>query len=248
MSGEVTVVRVEGGWECELVERGLRARLRLAEANGTLSVADVSLTSDSGEGIAASSLSRAPYAKWIRAAKDAVGHQRPRGRLKRASDLYVMAFLEDGRGKAARSDEDYANLAWLYVMRGESAHSLARDLATRHGGSIQTWRNRLSRAKRFTAMVEEFDDDGRVQQVRRLTDDAMRLIFGDDWIAEFEHQAMQDRDLEGAMRFIQLREAPASDAERARVAVEDSRRSPEELRHLMERARRIVETAYSGRA
>lgn len=246
MSDSVTVERATNGWRCSLQAEGLRAHIHLADANGGLAVTEVTISSEAGEGIAASALTRAPYARWIRAAKDEVHRQRPRGRLRRASDLYVAPFLEDGRGKAGRSDEDFANLAWLYVLRGESSRSLARDLATQHGGSVQTWRNRLTKAKRFTCMTEAVDEDGRVQERLALTNEAMRLIFGKDYASHFEVEAMRDRELEGAMRFIQIHEAPRSSAERAVAQLEKRMHGAATIERRLQAAHRVVD-AYEQR-
>jgi hypothetical protein len=242
VDNSMTVVRVADGWNCELRENGLRVRIHLVDENGALTATEVTVSSAASQGLAASALSRAPYAKWIRAAKDEASRQRPGGRLKRVSDLHLTPFLEDGRGKARRSDRDYANLAHLYVLRGESSRSLARDLATRHGGSIQTWRNRLTKAKRFTCLTETFGEKGDVREIRVLTDEAMRLVYGDNYVSRFEDEAVKDRELEGATRFIRIHETPQTSAERVAAKIELNRYGTAVIARRLEAAHRIVET------
>jgi hypothetical protein len=211
MSSVVSVARVASGWECEVTDRGLRARVSIATQEGLLVATGVAVVSEErGGALAAGTLSKAPYARWIRAAQDAVGRQ-PSGKLKRADFLAVEPFLRDRRGKTPRSDRDFADLAALYVSKG---HSLARDLATRYPQvSLQTWRNHLTRAKPFTHVVHGFDADDYPETRRELTDEAMRLIYGADYLDRFadahdEDEAARRRvekaenDYRGAIAYI----------------------------------------------
>ena len=59
------------------------------------------------------------------------------------------AFLVDGRGRRKRTDEDFARLAWEYVLLvNEGDPSPAKTLSNRLGGSAAVWANRISEARR----------------------------------------------------------------------------------------------------
>jgi hypothetical protein len=143
------------------------------------------------------------------------------------SDLLVAPFLEDRRGKSAREERDYAQLAELYVSRGSASTHLARDLAARYGGAVQSWRNHLTKAKRYVEVREELDWDDEPVRVSQLTDEALRLLYGDDYVERFEWE----RDVEAAEQnlaerrrqasaFVRRHTQPATDWERQRAAYE----------------------------
>lgn len=61
----------------------------------------------------------------------------------------LAAFLVDGRGRRKRTDEDFARLAWEYVLLvNEGDPSPAKTLSNRLGGSAAVWANRISEARR----------------------------------------------------------------------------------------------------
>lgn len=234
MSGDVDVTRDGDSWICEFSEPLGRVRICLEATNGgVFRVAEVSIRSDARSGVTAAYLRRAPHAQWIQRAKDAVSRQTPRHRLKRMSDLLVAPFLEDRRGKAARDDRDYAQLAELYVGSGSPNRQLARDLATRYGGAVQSWRNHLTKARRFVEVREEWDWDDEPVKVFQLTDDALRLLYGDDYVERFEWERDQDvaeRDLverrRQASAFVRRHTQPVTEWERQRAAYERMTRGP----------------------
>lgn len=243
----VLVARLQDGWECELEDGGLRISLQLADPGGALTVTGLSVHSSAEGGLAASTLSRAPYARWIQAAKDAVASEARRSPLVRVNDLLLKPFLEDRRGGAPRTDTDFAQLAAVYVAAGASRHGLARELAARYGGSRQTWRNRLTEAKRFTRTEESFDEDGNLEQIAVLSDEAMRLIYGDDYRAAFTMDAARDRELSAAMRLIRRHESPASPAERDAAQFEVRRNGAAEMARRLAAAHRVVATYGQSR-
>jgi hypothetical protein len=233
MDETVSVERTPTGWACDVREGGLRARILLAEGNGRVSVKEVRITSEAAGGdIDASPLSAAPYARWLRAAYDAViRKQRAGGRGDDHAE--VRPFLEDRRGKPPRSDEDYANLAWLYVAWGPST---ARILAAQYGGSIQTWRNHLSKAKRFVRMVEQRDTDGGVRLVPELTEEANRLVYGDDpheWEGEVS-------DYQEAVEFVRVMEDPQTREECDRQALILKHQTRAEIDQRLSRSRQVI--------
>jgi hypothetical protein len=228
MDADVTL-RADGeGWIWSLRDEHRQVRIRLvAAAGGVPRVAEVSVASDDPSGVTPASLRRAPYAQWIQRAKDAVAQQTPRHRLKRMSDILVEPFLQDRRGKAAREDRDYAQLAELYVSRGSAGKHLARDLATRHGGAVTTWRSHLTKAKRFVEVRHEVGYDDEPVAVAQLTDEALRLLYGDDYLRTFEWERDEDtaeQDLAERRRqagaFIRRHTNPGTDWERQRAAYE----------------------------
>ena len=111
-----------------------------------------------GDGSAtAEMLRRLPLGDLLRRARRAVS--RPTDdqpvqstKLFRPSDIDAMrlaAFLVDGRGRRKRTDEDFAQLAMVYLLLvtdGDPAP--AKSLSERHGGSPAVWANRISEARR----------------------------------------------------------------------------------------------------
>ena len=105
----------------------------------------------------AEELRRLPLGALLRRARGLVsgsvdqGPAATSGRL-RIVDLdraNLAAFLVDGRGRQKRTDEDFARLAWEYVLLvNEGDPSPAKTLSERLGGSAAVWANRISEARR----------------------------------------------------------------------------------------------------
>ncbi len=102
-------------------------------------------------------LRRLPLGALLRQARGLVSHpfdDRPVEDPKKIKivDLLEMAlapFLVDGRGRQKRTDEDFARLAWEYVLLvHEGDPSPAKTLSERLGGSAAVWANRISEARR----------------------------------------------------------------------------------------------------
>jgi hypothetical protein len=244
----MSVLQVDEGWDCEFRDRGMRVSMRVVDSGGALVVSRIEVQADDDPGgISPSGLSRAPYATWMRAAKDAVGREGRRRSLLRPSDIALRPYLEDRRGAAPRTEADLAHLAEVYVLSGESRRGLARVLAARHGGSQQTWSNRLSQAKRFIRLTVRFDEDGGIREVPVLTDEAMKLIYGDDYASAFAHQDAQDQELEEAMHFIRRHEAPKDSTERDLAQFERRRNGEQVMTRRLAAARRVIETYGQNR-
>lgn len=235
MGAPVSAERSSVGWTCEAQEGGLRARVLLADVNGRLSVTEVRVTSATAGGdLNASALSAAPYARWFRAAHDAV-IRKERVTWWRDDHAEVRPFLEDRRGKPPRSDEDYANLALLYVLRGPDT---ARILAAEYGRSVQTWRNHLTKAKRFIHMVERRDRDGDVRLVPELTDEAHQLVYRDHPDPWEDEEALSEYQY--ALNFLRAMENPQTpeDHDMRELILRDE--SPEEIEQILVQSKQIV--------
>jgi hypothetical protein len=111
-----------------------------------------------GEGsTTAEDLRRLPLGALLRHARrlvsnpvDQVPHEMVgRLRIVDVDSARLAAFLVDGRGRRKRTDEDFARLAWEYVLLvNEGDPSPAKTLSDRHGGSSAVWANRISEARR----------------------------------------------------------------------------------------------------
>ncbi|NED58721.1 hypothetical protein G3I24_48530 [Micromonospora aurantiaca] len=92
--------------------------------------------------------------------------------------LRLAPFLGDRRGKAERTDNDYAGLALTYaLLLQDGVRSPIQHLAQRHGGSPGTWANRVAEARRrgLLTPVKGGEAGG------GLTEKAERLLgFGED--------------------------------------------------------------------
>ncbi|MGO4258775.1 hypothetical protein [Marmoricola sp. RAF53] len=242
MNDPVAVAATADGWECEFPYHDQRAILAVVDRLGVLTVIGLRWESDGAGGLTPSVLSRAPYARWIRAAKDSIAARRTAStRLVQPTDLLLRPFLEDRRGTTARTETDYAQLADVYVSAGGAARSLAQDLASRYGGSVQTWRNRLTVAKRYTEAIHRFDeDDLDAAPLTVLTDEAMRLLYGDDYRAAFDIDAAIERQFAGATAFIRRHESPESSGDVLAAKLEARRLGEARLKRKLAAAHRVL--------
>lgn len=189
--GEVHVFKHDEGerWFCVLSRGGLKIGVELVEeipGSGDSSVVGLEVRPNDGS-LTVGGMRDAPYGDVIRTARSEV-HRLAAGRstsaFRRPGDP-PAAFRSDRRGRAPRTDEDYAQLAWAYLaMPKDSRRHAAAIWADRfpESGSKRTWLNRLVRAKRF---VEEGE----------LTDEGMVLVFGHGWQDRFE----SDHKWDGAL-------------------------------------------------
>lgn len=80
-------------------------------------------------------------------------------------------WRQDGRGRGgARTDRDYAELAFAYVSAADpkSRRTLPRRWSEGFGGAVKTWQNRLAETR--SRLLLDNDD--------RLTEKAEQLLFG----------------------------------------------------------------------
>lgn len=178
-----------GRWFCVVTRGDLEFRVELEEpipGSGDRRVVGVEIRAREGT-LTAGALRDAPYGDLMRTArakaeKLATG-DKPRV-LARPSDPPVT-FRADRRGRASRTERDYALLALSYLAMGpevrpHAAATWAHDFP--EGGTKRTWLNRLVKAKRFV----EGD---------RLTDKGMTLVHGVDWVERFEVEEKWDNAL-----------------------------------------------------
>jgi hypothetical protein len=189
--GEVQVFKHDEDerWFCVLSRGALKIGVELAEeipGSGDKSVFGLEVRPVDGS-LTVAGLRDAPYGDVIRTARSEVqkvAAGRRTSALRRPGDP-PAAFRADRRGRAPRTEEDYAQLAWAYLaMPKDSRRRAAAIWADRfpESGSKRTWLNRLVRAKRF---VEE----------EELTDEGMALVFGHDWQERFEFDHKWDSAL-----------------------------------------------------
>lgn len=169
--------------------------------------------------LTAADLRALPLATSLKTASAAARRSiRPNSQLASVTDPPVV-WRQDGRGRGgARSDRDYAELAFAYVSASDakSRRSLPTRWSERFGGAVKTWQNRLSEAR--ARLLLDSDD--------RLTATAERLLFG-DWL-DVEAEVMEaERRLAGDWR-PQERERYVANARRiVDVLREDQRRVDE---------------------
>jgi hypothetical protein len=178
-----------GRWFCVVVHHDLKFGVELAEeqpGSGDMAIVGLEVRSVD-ESLTVGALRGAPYGPVTRAARAAVQEagagRRPR-MLARPSDP-PPAFRGDRRGRAARTDEDYAQLAVSYLALAKDARRHAAAIwAERYpeGGSKRTWLNRLVRAKRYV-------------EGEYLSEAGMALVYGEDWIDRFDFDAKWDSAL-----------------------------------------------------
>lgn len=89
--------------------------------------------------------------------------------------VHLAPFLVDGRGQAKRTDEDYAWLAWEYLMLvWQGDRTPAKRLSERHGhGSPAVWSNRISEARRRGLLKKATTRESGAH----LTEKGERLLF-----------------------------------------------------------------------
>lgn len=170
------------GWACAFVRDGLGVRVELAEepaGSGQWSTRAVEVRGLDGGSLTVSRLRSVAHGEVIRLARSAVA-----ARVAASGSRLVFAnlsdpphaFRSDRRGRAARTDEDYAWLAWAYLRMLPEARRLAASRWAQdfpEGGNKRTWANRLTRARKFI--------DGDPLKADRLKDEGMALVFGEGW-------------------------------------------------------------------
>ena len=189
--GEMQTFRcADGGRWFFVVTRGdLKFGVELAEqipGSGDMSVVGLEVRPRVGA-LTVGTLRDAPYGDVIRAARAQVEKTAAAGKPRvfaRPSDP-PAAFRGDRRGRAARTERDYALLAESYLAmsneaRRHAAATWAQDFP--EGGSKRTWMNRLVRAKRLI-------------EGESLTEDGMALVYGEDWLERFEFDEKWDSAL-----------------------------------------------------
>lgn len=108
------------------------------------------------------------------------------------SRVHLEPFLRDARGRAARTDEDYAHLALEYALRvrdGDRAPSVS--LARQYGSTPGTWTYRIHDARKRGLLTET----KRGQSGGLLTEKAERLLRL-NWDAEIEAMSSQGQGAE----------------------------------------------------
>ena len=212
-------------------EGELRCSVTLVEeAHGSAAwhVRGISVESDGNRDLTVARLRGAP---WRRMLVDAVDHAPGRlkvGRLRRLSDLIgdpPRQFLEDRRGRAPLSDLDYANLAERVLAKrrsGQSDRQIAQRWAASFGFSEKTWQKRIGIARRRFIFRWDVDVDADIEAGEWLTDEGIRLAYGEHAAGAFDQEAEINRDEE----FVRVRtpDSNASDAERATARWIDARR------------------------
>ncbi|WP_435769731.1 hypothetical protein [Nocardioides sp. SYSU DS0651] len=114
------------------------------------------------------------------------------------------AFRADRRGRAARTERDYAELAFAYLaLPSDLRRKAASTWAERFHRKPGRWRADIAKAKRY------IEDDW-------LTDEGMDLVFGDKWRDALAVENAVD-DAEETLRL--LGEEGAGTAERAKLEV-----------------------------
>lgn len=189
--GEMQVFRSAdaGRWFCVVIRNDLKFGVELAEeitGSGDRLVVGLEVRPRVGP-LTVGTLRDAPYGDVIRAARAHVEKTAVAGKPRvfaRPSDP-PAAFRSDRRGRASRSDKDYALLAESYLSMNKEArrHAAARwaeDFP--EGGTKRTWLNRLVRAKRFV-------------EGESLTEAGMALVYGEDWLERFEFDEQWDNAL-----------------------------------------------------
>lgn len=190
--GDVQVFRCDddaGRWFCVLTLGKLRIGVELAEeiaGSGDLAIVALEVRPRAGT-LTAGTLRGAAYGSAFRAARAAVEQvaAKSQPRVLASPGDPPPAFRSDRRGRASRTEGDYARLALSYLAlnvesRRRAAARWAEDFP--EGGTKRTWLNRLVRAKRYV--------DG-----ESLTDEGMALAYGDDWLERLEFDEKWDNAL-----------------------------------------------------
>lgn len=146
---------------------------------GDWSVVGVEVAEVNGSALNAAKLRAAPWGELLELARrEITTASRPVG-FARPSETFLLAFAADRRGKKARTERDYAGLAYAYVhmvAEGERHKAASRWAEQYPGRSAQRWRMDIRRAK--TRYVE-VSDDGTLM----LTEEGWGLVFGEDFFA-----------------------------------------------------------------
>lgn len=179
-----TRVEVEKGeW------RGVVALVESVPGGADWAVVGVEVSALDGSALSAGKLRAAPWGGLLDQARAKVEATSTQSPLLSPSDVYLAAFTVDRRGKSARTERDYAGLAFAYLNFGqERGHKAASHWAAKYGSrSPQRWRMDIKRAR---GTYLEADSDG----ILGLTDEACLLLFGEDFFEVLQ----VENDVEGA--------------------------------------------------
>jgi hypothetical protein len=131
---------------------------RAGDKPGPWEMAEFATVYTGSESATAEMLRRLPLGELLRQARSLVTRSQGgepalrsgRVRLVDLGEAHLASFLADGRGRSRRTDEDYAWLAWEYLLLvWDGDRSPAKTLSERHGhGSAAVWSNRISEARR----------------------------------------------------------------------------------------------------
>jgi hypothetical protein len=210
--GEVTEVE-SGRWEYVGIEGEYRFVAHVRDTQSTFEVVSVTVARADAEGLTARELRNAPYGRWITEARDAVEKVPGRRRMMLRPSDPPRVFMTDRRGKAPRSDVDYAVLAQCYLAASPGRRRrLASEWAERFPGvAKRTWMKHLGRAKRdfITSWVDV--DTG--EEVVGLSEAWPRVVYGEDWESRLDSES----ELDAAVHRFRMLTNPRSAVERAAV-------------------------------
>lgn len=169
--------------------RGIVTLAESVPGGGDWSVVGAEVSALDGSALSAARLRAVPWGELLERARDEVSAPSRQSPFVRPSDLFLTAFTVDRRGRQARTERDYAELAAAYLAFGhERGHKAASHWAKKYGRTAQRWRMDLKRAK------EDYLDtmpDGSLG----LTDEAWLLIYGDDFFDVLEvENAIEDTE------------------------------------------------------
>ncbi|QIX27592.1 hypothetical protein ncot_14015 [Nocardioides sp. JQ2195] len=171
-----------------------RGAVTLAESvpgGGDWSVVGVEVSALDGSALSAARLRAVPWGELLERARVQVAGSSRRSPFVSPSDTFLTAFTVDRRGKSARTERDYAELAAAYLAFGqERGHKAASHWAKKFGNrSAQRWRMDIKRAKEHYL---EPTPEGTLA----LTDEAWLLIYGEDFFDVLEVENAIEADVE----------------------------------------------------
>jgi hypothetical protein len=246
MDGEVQIEATEHGYVCRSRDTNNEYVMVMRESRpglGDWECFEFTMRSRGATRLTGRSLRDAPHATHIEHARAALRQHA------RSSEVQVFAtpgkppssFLVARQGRSARSDRDYAELARA-LMSFENPAQVPKIWAARYGGSIGTWRNRVTEARRRGFLAA----DG------TLTHEGFSLVYGESVHDAIEHEGQ----IEGARRLLEAHSPAPSprmpreerDLIRLRLRV-DSMRRPDPQAYVdavLANARASVEAEESG--
>ncbi len=163
LDGPSSVSRTEGGYRLVVLRHGDSWRVgfrlvRVGGGPGPWEVAEFGTLYTGTESVTAEMLRRLPLGELLRQARSLVADPLDNVPVQRVGSLrfvdldaaQLAPFLVDGRGQPRRTDEDYAQLAWVYLgLVWQGDRTPAKTISERHGhGSPAVWSNRISEARR----------------------------------------------------------------------------------------------------
>lgn len=238
------------------VEMGAtRASVALVETApgcGDWSVVGVEVTTDDGAALSADRLRNFAWASLFEQARQQVQRSGEQPRLALPTDP-PAAFRVSRRGKAPRTEEDYADLAAAYLaFPADRRHKAASEWSARFGRTAQRWRMDIKRAR--DSYLEDYDAGARKRNGQpvydlRLTDEGMRLVYGEG----ISEQLEAEQNVGAYENRIDILTGGGSEAERAALALKLGRKARaagktvgEVRRRTLERDEAVVAEFYSG--